>query len=230
TEAGKRRLIEKEKVPGEKIIVVHNGIEKSALFPGTDPEKLKKELALPQDGIFLFHAGHFLKKKAQVNLIRSFPPVAEKFSRVHLLIAGDGPLKKALEKEISLSPCAGRIHLLGFRKNIFDIFSISRLFLLSSLWEGMPNVILEAMLSGVPVVATGVGGVTEIIEDGINGILVQPDDIVSLSQKVIWALENPELMKTFAEKAKEKVLQEFSLDQMVEKLENFYLRNSGQGS
>lgn len=218
TKAGKKRLIEKEKLSPHKITVIYNGINE----PDTPHSLIKKGLKIDKNAKLLLNIGSFFEKKGHSILIRSFAEILKKNKNLHLILAGEGPLRsemKSLATELSIKD---NIHFLGFRKDIFELLSSSILFILPSLWEGMPNVVLEAMSQGIPVIASSVGGVPEIIEDNIDGFLIPPNDPKELTKKILYALDNPEHCKEISLKAQEKVKTKFSMKKMITSLEEFY--------
>ena len=110
----------------------------------------------------------------------------------------------------------------GIREDAINLISIMDIFVLPSLWEGTPNVVLEAMLWGKPVISTEVGGVPELIENQVDGILVKPGNPVALADAVLQALKNERESIQMGIRAKEKVKKYFSIEKMVEQTEKLY--------
>jgi glycosyltransferase involved in cell wall biosynthesis len=119
-------------------------------------------------------------------------------------------------------PLGRRIAFAGFRSDIPQILSAMDLFVLASVSEGFPNVLLEAMAAGKPVVATRVGGVPELIEHGRDGVLVDPADAAGLADAVLSLMKDPARARTLGENAGKKVRRDFTLESMVDQYEKMY--------
>ena len=132
------------------------------------------------------------------------------------VLVGDGVLRKKLEKLVSEYKLGQEVILTGWRDDIQLILSSLDVFVLTSRWEGLPVVVLEAMAAGLPVVATNTGGVSEIISEGRTGYLVDPDDVKSMSKRVVELLENVQLRNEIAKLSVSVFEREdFSLNGMV---------------
>ena len=112
----------------------------------------------------------------------------------------------------------------GFRTDIPEFLSMLDIFLLPSFWEGLPTALLEAMAMKKPVIATAVGGVPEIVDDGRTGVLIPPNDAGSLADTIIFLLQNPEIAKKLGQAAYEHIHQHYSLEMMIAKTETLYVR------
>ena len=142
--------------------------------------------------IKIISAGKLAEWKGFEYLIRSMVEVVSKYSNVKLLILGDGPLKEKLEKLILDLNLNNNVRLIGYVNNPLDYFKKSDIFVLSSLVEGMPNVLIEAMMSGCTVVSTNCPtGPGEIIKNSKNGYLVPIKNIKKMSESIIYAIDNP---------------------------------------
>jgi glycosyltransferase involved in cell wall biosynthesis len=222
TRAGKDRLVEIEKIPEKKITVIPNCVE-APVIPGSfRRSEVRKILGIPEDAFVILNIGSLAKKKGQEALINAFLIIADRYKKSHLVICGSGPLRDTLLGKIMSSLYSQRIHLLDFRKNILELYLAADLFVLSSLWEGMPNVVLEAMAAGLPVLATNTGGIPEMIEDKKNGFIAPAATAEAVSEKLSFILENTHLLPAVGEKAVETVKEGFSVQKMVRSLENFY--------
>jgi len=206
-------------VPDKKIRVVENAvtISVSAATAGPDND-LRIELDLPADARLLLAAGRLSPEKGYDDLIRCFEVVAARVADVHLLIAGAGSLESELRELAATMKSASRIHFLGFRRDMHNLFRQVDMFVLSSLSEGLPNVILEAMAFRVPVVATRVGGLPEVIDDGRTGVLVPPQAPAALAEAIWGVLNNPGLARQLAESAYDDVYNRFSPDTQTNQL------------
>lgn len=235
SQALKNFIIEKMKTPAKKIEIIYNGIDFSNL-PKVENKNKCQELGYREEDILIGTVGRLHKQKGieffikAIKIITQAPsPCTKKWGgaspitqSLKFLIIGDGPERKNLQSEICDLQLENKVQLFGWRTDVLEIISILDIFVLPSLWEGTPNVILEALAYGKPVVATKVGGVPEIIEDGKNGLLVEPANAKKLAEAIIWMLENPEKAKEMGEKGKKKVENFFPIDKMVKETERIY--------
>jgi glycosyltransferase involved in cell wall biosynthesis len=141
---------------------------------------------------------------------------------LRLIIVGSGPQEFHLKKVVSDHNLGQKILFAGFRRDVPDIMKAMDVFAFPSLREGFPVALLEAMASCLPVVVTPVGGITEIITDRINGLLVQPYNEESLAQSIITLYQKPDLRKNLAFKARETVVKNFNAVTMTRNLDSVY--------
>ena len=116
-----------------------------------------------------------------------------------------------------------RLHLLGIRRDVPEILRTFDVFMLTSRWEGLPRVVLEAMASGLPVVASSVDGTAEVVRDGVNGLLVGAGDVGGFAAATVKLLQHPELRDRLADDGRAAVVREFGLDTMIRRLEELYI-------
>lgn len=210
----------KEKIAKpEKLVTIHNGVE-----PATSEISCltRSEFNLSPDAEVVLTVANFYPVKGLKYLIRAAKLVCEKKPEVSFLIFGDGQLRPEIEQQIKNLNLEKKVILAGFQKNIFSIFPIADIFVMSSLKEGLPYAVLEAQAFGLPVVATNVGGLPEIIADRQTGFLVEPKNADKLAEKILLLLENEQLKQEFAQKAKQKINSHFNLSQMLKKTKSVY--------
>jgi glycosyltransferase involved in cell wall biosynthesis len=155
-------------------------------------------------------------------LLRAVQSVAAELPDIKCLIAGDGPERKKLEglrKELGLEES---VFFLGNRNDVPDFIASLDMFLLPSRWEGMPNVLLEAMACGKPCIASAVGGCPDLIEDGKQGLLVKPEDPGELARTVFDLLAKKDRAAKMGRAARARVEAEFSLTSMIELNQDLY--------
>ncbi|HHY47588.1 MAG TPA: glycosyltransferase family 4 protein [Firmicutes bacterium] len=155
-------------------------------------------------------------------LLRAFPLVREAFPGAELVVAGDGPMRSQLQALAGHLGIGARVAFTGHRNDIPALLRTFDVFVLASLSEGMPVSVIEAMASRVPVVATCTGGIPEVVEDGVSGLLVAPSDPGQLARALIWILSHRDEASRLAQNAFEKVTSRFSIDRMVEDTCLFY--------
>jgi glycosyltransferase involved in cell wall biosynthesis len=148
--------------------------------------------------------------------------VARSEPTARLLVVGDGPLRPALEQKAKERGLNGTVRFLGTVPGAARLLPHFNVFVLSSVWEGMSNGLLEAMAAGRPVVATRVGGNPEVVVDGETGLLVPLRDPRAMADAVLRLLRDPELARRMGEAASRRARTEFSIPRMVRRMESLY--------
>lgn len=209
-------------VPPRKLHQIYNGVDSVRFHPRTGP---RPDFAHP-DSIVFGSVGRMVEVKdyptltaAFIQLIRQQP---ERARRARLVIVGDGPARDTC---LALLQRAGLAHLAwlpGERHDIPDIMQALDVFVLPSRNEGISNTILEALASGLPVVATAVGGNLELVEDGVNGMLVPPGDVAAMAQALLGYLDAPARIAEHGTHARQRAEQRFSIPAMAEAYDTVY--------
>ncbi|MCM8784397.1 MAG: glycosyltransferase family 4 protein [Candidatus Omnitrophica bacterium] len=166
------------------------------------------------------------KQKAPFDFVKMASLVKKRFPEAKFVLVGGGPLYKKVERLIRRLGLENNFFLLGWREDVLKIISFLDIVVLTSLWEGLPLVILEAMALKKPIVATRVDGIKELIRDGENGFLVEPGDYCGLAQRVIFLLENKKLQISFVERNQE-ILSKYNLSSMIKLTEELYYKLMG---
>jgi glycosyltransferase involved in cell wall biosynthesis len=206
-------------VPRRKIRVVENAVTIPVDCVIREPQgDIRHELALPSDARIVLAAGRLSPEKGYDDLLRAFDDVAREMPQTHLLLAGSGGLEPELRALSARLATHTHVHFLGFRKDMHSLFRQADVFALSSLSEGLPNVVLEAMALGVPVAATRVGGLPEVIDDGETGLLVPPQATAELGRALLRFLRDPLFARQTAERARRAVYERFSPESQTEQL------------
>lgn len=183
----------------------HNSLNLARFHTPPDPTTLdayRAELSLPPDALVIGSVGRLEIQKGYTHLLDAMPAIVAACPRAHLVLAGDGTLAEALRAQAAASPVAAHLHLVGPQRQIERLYGLLDLFVSSSLWEGLPTVLLESIAAGVPIVATLVSGSRDLIEEGVSGRLVPPGDAPSLAQAVIALLQAPNMRRQMAAQAK----------------------------
>ena len=175
--------------------------------------------------VLLVSVARMYPQKDHVSLIKAFALVASRDDRLRLLLIGDGPLRPKLEALVRELGLASRVRFLGVRSDVPEILGAADIFVLPSLWEGNPLAVMEAMAAGKPVIATAVGGVPELIEDGVSGFLVPPGDIDALGE-AIWrlAVGEPGLRERIGRAASQRAMERFDVSAVTREYEALYER------
>jgi len=224
SEGVKKYLVEDRKIASKKIVIIHYGIDLS-LFKSRNgflDKRKRSELGLPDHKIVIGTVARLEIQKGHRYLIAAAPEIINKFSNVVFVFAGDGTLRQELETQVNELGLQENFRFLGFRKDVKELLFAFDVFVLPSLFEGLPNVILEAMASGRPIVATAVDGTPELIEHNETGLLVPPKSPHALQEQILNLLENEEKGSKLGRQAKEMAKQKFSFDQQFRKFEEVY--------
>lgn len=153
--------------------------------------------------------------KDHPTLLRAFARVLERHPEALLRLVGDGPEEQRLRQWAAAHPAGKRVEFVPGRPDVREEYAQARLFVLSSIREGQPNVLLEAMSCGLPLCATAVGGIPRLITDGENGFLCEPGDDAALARHICRLLEDPPLGDRLGQAGRERVLRDFSFARMV---------------
>ncbi|SDT97032.1 glycosyltransferase [Desulfobacula phenolica] len=214
-------LNETVKVPAVKICTIINGVDTNKFLPPPDKAAAKIKIGVDPSPMVIGSVGRMDKVKNYEMLLTASSMIDSASSPFCMVFVGDGPERKCLEQ------CARDKHLknvvfAGQQENVVDYLQAFDLFVLPSVAEGISNTILEAMACGLHVIATDVGGNTELIEDKKNGTLVHLNDVEALADRIGWSLANPEASRRIGEFALKLCIQRFSLERMVLEYENLY--------
>jgi glycosyltransferase involved in cell wall biosynthesis len=201
--------------PG-RVVVVHNSVA-SAGFHGAPPAALRQSLTRNGEPLVLTLA-RLDPQKGLPYLLEA----AKSLPGATFAIAGDGRDRAALEEQARSLGLGGRVRFLGYRDDIPDLLAACDLFVLPSLFEGLPISVLEAMAAGKPVVATRIGGTDEAVENGVTGFLVPPRDPAALADAVKRMLADPAAGRRMGEAGRARALAEFSAQAMVSKTTRLY--------
>jgi len=202
-----------EGVPQRKIAIVQNGLDFTAYAPRTPRPSVRNIVVV---GNLRWLKGHDVLIDAAVEILRRAPD-----ARFELI--GEGPERQALTALAANRGIAHAIRFAGHSDDVPGRLADADLFVLPSRTESFPNAILEAMAAGLPVVASAVGGILELIEDGRTGWLVPPGDAPALASRVLHAMAEPEAAATIGEAARADALARFSFDRMVAGFDDIYL-------
>ncbi|HEY5997800.1 MAG TPA: glycosyltransferase family 4 protein [bacterium] len=216
-------------ISGKNIRVIHNGIDGTwSSGPVGRLQKLNELGLRPTDGPLIGLGVRLCSQKGVGYLIKAMQLVVKEFPKATLLIAGDGELRSQLDCEAKQLDLDENVHFVGPRLDMPEILRILDIYVLPSLWEGLPLVLLEAMAAALPVVATDVGGNREVVRDGRNGFLVQPCDSPALAKALLNLIADADMRASFGEQSREIFESEFALPRMVENYEKLYLECLGR--
>jgi glycosyltransferase involved in cell wall biosynthesis len=221
----KSMVFNKGLISKRKHFTIYNGIDIAGIdriVSSTERTKIREKLNVSENEILLLNAGRLTEQKGHRYLIAAMADVVKHCPNAKLLIFGEGELKGALEGLIMDYALADRIRIMPPIRDIFKVMVVSDIFVFPSLWEGFGIVLAEVMAVGTPVVASNVIGVNEIIKTGVNGILVESEDIKALSSAIIRVIKDEKLRKFIADNARKIIRENFAIEKMVESYEYLY--------
>ena len=193
----------------------------------TDPYALKEELRLPKEAKIVLSVGPFKVQKDPVAFVECAARVAKQVPNVRFLWSGDGELRPLVEQRMRELQVEHVIRLLGWRKDIPALVKLCDVFILTSLWEGLPRAGVEALIVGKPVVAFAVDGVPEIVRDGSNGFVLSPGKHEEFAEKLIRLLNDSEVHARFSGEAAGTIDSSFDIHCMVRQQEQLYEQIAG---
>lgn len=224
SEANRRLGVELGLFPDDRCVVIRSGVDLAAIRKtGVDTTAKKRELGLEPGRPVVGMVAPMKPQKAPLDFVRVAARVAAKKPETQFLFVGDGDLREAMEADIARLDLMKSFRLAGWRRDVPAIMRCLDVFVLTSLWEGLPRVYLEALASGVPVVGTRVDGASEVVRDGVNGYLLAPGDVQGLADRVLSLLANPTLAADMGRRG-ESLPQEFDIHDMVRRQEEEYDR------
>jgi glycosyltransferase involved in cell wall biosynthesis len=206
--------------PRDKLQVIPNGIDLACYPPG---RRLSPgQVGLPDDRRVLLFVGRLHPQKAVDWLIGLAPRILDRLPCHDLVLAGDGPQRLELERLAARSEVAERVRFLGHRADVPDLLAAADLLVLPSRWEGMPNVVLEAMASALPVVATKAAGVVELLGPLVDRQTVEIGDGEALTEAIIQIAGQPALAAELGQANRQRVAEHFSLERMIQAYAELY--------
>ncbi len=207
---------------GRNLETIYNGQAPISFDdPSSSRHKFRLQWGIPTDALVLGTIGRLHPTKGQTYLIKAASQLRFKFPNLHLLLIGDGPLRQDLELELKQSTLP--YTLTGYLPQAYEALPAMDLFVLPSVCEGMGLVLLEAMQAGVPIVASAVGGIPEVVRAGEDGLLVSPGDVAGFSNACSKIIENPDLAKSLVLSGLSR-WPKFSVDSMIRETEQVYTR------
>lgn len=199
-----------------------NGVNTKSFVRSTN-YNIRKEFNIPKDAFVIGNVAVFRFQKRLVEWLEVISEIVAKNDKAYGIIVGSGPLEKEVVLKLKSLNLEGKVFLVGLQTNVKPYFEAMDVFMMSSSFEGLPIALLEAMSMECAVVSTNAGGIKEVIRDGKDGLICDVNnwkDLVSLNQQLI---DDPEELQKFKKAARERVINEFSLKVMVEKLEKYYV-------
>ena len=219
-----QNLIRYERISPKKVMTIVNGIDGSKYDIKIDKDKKRKELGLTNKGPIMGLGVRLSEQKGITYLLKAMPEIIKIIPDITLVIAGEGPIEDELTRESTLLGIDHNVLFAGPRLDMPELLKLFDLYVLPSLYEGLPLVLLEAMAAGCPVIATNVGGISTAIKQGENGSLVEPKNHKVLASEIIRLLSSQELRNRYSKNGLSQFREKFGADIMTRKYERLYLR------
>ena len=210
------------RISESKLVVIPNPVE--PLETTRTRDETRRELGASTTDKVVLSVGRLDVQKGYEYLISAATGILRRRSDVIFAVAGEGPARGALEEAVRAAGIAERFRLLGWRADVADLYSAADVFVLPSLWEGMPNALLEAATFALPMVATDVEGTREIVEDGRAGLIVPPGDAAALEGAIERVLADRGLAQKIGQAVREYVGREHGMEAFLEAHESLYRR------
>jgi glycosyltransferase involved in cell wall biosynthesis len=209
-------------IPGLKALVVSNGIDQKKFSPAKAFKNVRQELGISDDIVLVLFIARFTAHKQPLTLIRAFREAAAQDPGLRLLMVGDGDEKAAgvaLVEELGLED---KVVFQAFRHDVPDVLAAADIFVLPSLWEGLPIGLLEAMAMGKAVIATRVDGTKEVVNDGSNGLLIEPGDVGGLVAAILRLSKDGTLRDQLSRNAVRTIREQYNASLMTQHIEEIY--------
>jgi len=215
-------LVTRDGVPEQKIHVIHNAID-TCCFSEAFPVQDATLSSVSRDSTLVaVVANMYSPVKGHATLIAAARHVCHHAPQALFLLIGDGTERPKLERQVKEAGLQKHFLFLGSREDVPQLLASCDLFVLPSASEGLPNALLEAMAAGLPAIATSVGGVPEVIEHEVTGLLVPPSEPVALSKAILSLLNDEELRHRLARAGRERVVRHFNFDRLMDVLKTLY--------
>lgn len=216
-----------DRVPRSRMVLMPYGIPLQDLEIEATREEAKARLGVA--GFCLGMVGRLEEQKGQEYLLAALPDLRREIPHLTVLLVGEGRREEALRRQVHDLDLAGIVHFLGTRRDLPLIYRALDLYVHPSRWEGLSLAILKAMGAGLPVIASRVSGTVEVIEDGVSGRLIPPEDPPALAAAVSSLYRHPEQRRFMGQSARQAVQQHHSQETMLRRLESLYLKLGEKG-
>ena len=223
----KQFIVQRVGVAEHRVNVVYNGVDVAGLPPVNQLSAIRADLRLDGYDHVIGAVGSLYPVKGHIHLIKALPEILRACPKTLLLLVGQGELEQVLKAEVVKRNLDAHVRFLGFRSDVLALLWLFDVFVLPSLSEGLSMALLEAMAAGKPVVATKVGGNSELVIDGITGLLIDSESPEAISDKVIEVLRDKMQAAGMGDHGRRRVQEKFSFRAMVDSYQNFYEQATG---
>ncbi len=227
SEAGRLAVHQREKIPFAKTLTIPSGVE-CAYYDGVHARaqavraSLRASLGIPATAPVIGLIAHFWGMKGHTTMVDALLRMRARFPELRCLFVGEDFLHGQIQRYVAAHGAAPMVIFTGFRRDVAELLAVLDIFALPSEWEGLPMTILEAMAMRKPVIASAVGGIPELVNDGETGLLIPPKDPAILADKLMYLLDHPEIAARLGQAGYERVRRHFAIDQIVARTEATY--------
>ncbi len=207
----------------DRVVVIYNAVDWSQLQTTMSRGAFRGEIGLPADAPAAGIIARLTEQKAHRVLFEAMASRAD-LSALHLLVIGDGELRDELRGRVERLGLSGRVHFAGARRDLGNVLNAIDMFVMPSLWEGLPLSLVLAMGAGLPVIASKVAGIPEVVGDDVSGLLVDPGDANGLAAAMVRILHEPDLGARLGEQARAFVRPRFGVDGYIASMTALYDR------
>lgn len=208
----------------EDALLIRSGVKLAGLPAPVDAAKLKMSAGIGMHKLLVVSVGNLKPQKNAGDFVAAAAAVLKEVPEARFVFLGDGPERRTLEARAFVLGLEGKVLFLGWRRDAAQWLAAADVFAMTSLWEGLPRALVEAMKSGLPAVCYATDGVVDLVEEGKNGHLIEPGDHAALAAKLSSLLKDAPRRKAFGAAAAASVGPEFDIDGMVRSQERLYSR------
>jgi glycosyltransferase involved in cell wall biosynthesis len=223
-----RTMLVADGVPAARTVTVHEGIDLERV-ESAPRAKLHEDLFLPHQAPLVGNVAALVPHKGQRHLVEAAALVVRKVPDARFVIAGEGELRPALERQIKEHRLEKHVVLAGFRPDVLSLHKAFDIFVMSSITEGLGTSLLDAMAAAKPIVATSTGGIPEVVDDGVTGFLVAPRDDRAMAEAIVRLLKDADLRQRMGLAGLKRARERFSAERMLRETLRVYQRVAVKG-
>jgi glycosyltransferase involved in cell wall biosynthesis len=218
----RQTLINGYGLPADRVYSIPTGVDTGRFFPRLPDPALKKELGIPADSLVISLVAVLRAQKRHELVIAAAPGILQRYPQARFLFVGEGPRRALIEEEIRRRRLESFFIMTGHRNDIPEILALTDIGIIASQAEGVPQFLLQAMAMAKPTVATAVGGIPDIIADGINGLLIPPEESQALVDAVLRILEDKTYAAHLGQQAMNLIHKKFNAGRMADQICQVY--------
>jgi len=208
-----------------RLRMIHSGIDPAEASPIDESTRRQARSSLgiaPEEGPVLVFAGRLADQKRVIDLLKAVDILQHLYPKIRVLIAGDGPLRKELEDFARGVDLGDNAKFLGLREDMATLYAAADVVVLASSYEGLPNLVLEAQVRAIPVVASAAPGTVELVEHESTGLTFPVGDSTEFARQLERILSDPELGRKLGAAGRSMILEQFTVGQMADRFESLY--------
>ncbi|MFH1450195.1 MAG: glycosyltransferase family 4 protein [bacterium] len=211
-------------IPEDRLKVIYSGVKKNSYANKERIEIIKDQLKIKESNLIVGYVGALdIKQKNLLFLLKAFQKAIEIIPRLHLVFCGEGKDRLKIKEYIKAQEMEEQVHLIGFQERVEEIYPLFNVLILPSNFEGFPTVLLNAALHEVPIIASNISGINEMVQDKVEGWLIKPNDEEELVKGLLKILNNPAMGKKMAKALKVKSEKKFTTKHMFEEYRKIYM-------